>query len=255
MHRAAGVRAEPRASASGSAPPKTHCVPGCHIPAPAVDGYRLVGYMPSANVAGSFNISGAPGVPLISLVLLRRCQCVMPSNLYCALTPFLVRLPDRHMPPPADARAAKVEGKLVATFTADLPQSADALLGAPFPIVYAIGPLADDGSLLPHPDPKRPYGGTSLQLRGGPSGGAAAPQPARPAAAADPPGGSGGGGAVAPAPASEGATAAGCQLSIGNKQLSFAACTPVPGVGADFTLMWTLKHLGGWVETGRGQRA
>lgn len=163
-------------------------------------------------------------------------------------------------PPPglplADASAAKApDGTLVATFTADLPQQPQEILSNPkgFNIIYSIGPLAPDGGLLPHPASNRPYGGTALRL---PAAGAGGGAPAAKApAAADPPAaaatsGPTGGLSSAPAPETERtATDRGCQFSLNGRQLSFSACTHLDGIGADTTLMWTLRPLGacqGW---------
>lgn len=142
-----------------------------------------------------------------------------------------------------DASAAKApDGSLVAHFTADLPKTPDQILGSKFNIIYAIGPLAPDGSLLPHPATGRPFGGTTLQLRQ--AGGAGAPQAAPAAEGASPaaplP-------AAAPASAPErdrGVTNSGCQLSLSGRQLDFSACTHLDGIGSDTTLMWSLRPLG-----------
>lgn len=127
-----------------------------------------------------------------------------------------------------------------------MPQPPAALLAAPFPFVYAIGPLGPDGGLLPHPGAGRPYGGAQLTLRG--DGAAPAPEPVPAAAdseAAPPPPQPRPQPAAAAAPAApslEGsADLSGCQLEIGDRQLSFAACTPIQGIGKDFQLMWSLE--------------
>lgn len=157
--------------------------------------------------------------------------------------------------PITDASAAKApDGSLVAHFTADLPKTPDQILGSKFNIIYAIGPLAPDGSLLPHPATGRPFGGTTLQLRQ--AGGAGAPQAAPAAEGASPaaplP-------AAAPASAPErdrGVTNSGCQLSLSGRQLDFSACTHLDGIGSDTTLMWSLRPLGnGSSELTLGLRA
>ncbi len=156
-----------------------------------------------------------------------------------------------------DASAAKApDGSLVATFTADLPKKPEEILGSPFNIIYAIGPLAPDGGLLPHPAAGRPYGGTPLQLRQ--AGQAGAPQAAPGAEVATPPAPAGAGGptgappavaSTAPAPERDRAvTNSGCQLSLNGRQLGFSACTRLDGIGSDTTLMWALQPLGELAE-------
>lgn len=156
-----------------------------------------------------------------------------------------------------DASAAKApDGSLVATFTADLPKKPEEILGSPFNIIYAIGPLAPDGGLLPHPAAGRPYGGTPLQLRQ--AGQAGAPQAAPGAEVATPPAPAGPGGptgappavaSTAPAPERDRAvTNSGCQLSLNGRQLGFSACTRLDGIGSDTTLMWALQPLGELAE-------
>lgn len=150
----------------------------------------------------------------------------------------------------------------MAAFTADLPQPPDQLLAAPggFNFIFAIGTLAADESLLPHPSPDRPYGGMRLNLSAGISSQAPAPDGAAPESAAagispapapasssPPPPGRASSPPPAPGPKAEGAAdgaAAGCQLSLGGQPVSFAACTPIQGVGDGFSLMWTLEPPG-----------
>lgn len=141
------------------------------------------------------------------------------------------------------ASAAKAaDGSLVASFTADLPKKPEEILGSKFNIIYAIGPLAPDGSLLPHPAAGRPFGGTTLQLRQ--AGGAGAPQ-AAPAAEGASPAALAPAAATAPAPERDGGvTNSGCQLSLSGRRLDFSACTHLDGIGSDTTLMWSLQPLG-----------
>ena len=155
----------------------------------------------------------------------------------------------------AGTSAAKAaDGSLVAAFTAELPQPPEALLAAPFPFVYAIGPLGPDGGLLPHTSGGKPYGGAQLTLRGGGGGGGADPAPEPVPAATDsgtepaqpPPPPQPAAAATPAAPALEGsADPSGCQLAVGGRQLSFAACTPIQGIGKDFQLMWRLEPASG----------
>lgn len=185
----------------------------------SVDGYLLKAYDPAANVAGSFQLTGAPSAA--------------------------------HAP----------DGTLVATFTAERPEAPAQLLASPFNFIYAIGPLAPDGSsLLPHPSPDRPYGGKQMKLHTGMAGGSGsaggAPTPATevdPAPSAAGPSAQDGGGTVpaplggSPAPepaAAQGNGSGSCQLSLGSRQLSFAACTSLHSIAPEFELMWSLEPSG-----------
>ncbi len=57
------------------------------------------------------------------------------------------------------------DGSLVATFTVDLPQPVDELTKVEFQHIAAVGPLASDGSLLPHIGADFPYTVNSYTLK------------------------------------------------------------------------------------------
>ncbi len=169
-----------------------------------------------------------------------------------------------NFPPPrapcAETSAAKAaDGSLVATFTAELPQQPNQLVAAPFDFVYAIGPLAPDGSLQAHFGTGLPYGGSKLDLPQplAAGGGVGTPPPASeapslpgppPAAASSPPpaAASSPPPAAGPPPAGETAGAAGggtanCQLTIDGRQVSFEACLPIQDIGTNYQVMWSLE--------------
>lgn len=167
-------------------------------------------------------------------------------GLCAALPAYNPRLPGLGRAETAAAKAA--DGSLVATFTAELPQPPNQLVASPYDFVYAIGPLAPDGGLQAHFGTGLPYGGSKLQLPqpstdGGGGGGSPTPPPAAslpPAALSSPPP------VAAPPPAGQTAGAAGsgsanCQLTIDDRQVSFAACVPIQGIGTGYEVMWSLE--------------
>jgi hypothetical protein len=74
--------------------------------------------------------------------------------------------------PAADAAASKQGSQLAASFSVVLPKTIQELAAGPFPIILAVGPLAADGSLLPHAGStsRFPYGGAELTLPGASAG-------------------------------------------------------------------------------------
>lgn len=228
-----------------------------------MDGYTLQDYVPQANIAGSYPITGAHpsyqsdgSAPAAAHLVGQQHMCVCAQcDLANSNSKQLTRPHHAHLN--SEASAAKApDGSLVAHFTADLPKTPDQILGSKFNIIYAVGPLAPDGGLLPHPASNRPYGGTALQLRQASGAGAApaaeAPSPSAPAAASAPVAATPGGFSTAPAPERDRAvTSSGCQLSLNGRQLSFSACTHLDGIGSDTTLMWSLRPLGEHREDGK----
>ena len=70
---------------------------------------------------------------------------------------------------PADIASGS---QLAASFSVVLPKTIQELAAGPFPIILAVGPLAADGSLLPHAGStsRFPYGGAELTLPGASAG-------------------------------------------------------------------------------------